>query len=160
MLRSDHRELLVVRQGTFSITKTWYRYLVLVRAVVSCLCWSGQWASGPQQPQTLKCNNINCDFMKKKPAILPARRNLKFILLIWEKQLDWSSEKRGRLLWEKGLGGADSGDGWRSYSLSGFPVTSIFPADHWAELTVVNGESVGAEWYHVGTGCCCRISYL
>jgi len=33
MLRSDHRELLVVRQGTFSITKTWYRYLVLVRAV-------------------------------------------------------------------------------------------------------------------------------
>ena len=36
---------------------------------------------------------------------------------------------------------------------SGFPVTSIFPADHWAELTVVNGESVGAEWYHVGTGC-------
>ena len=83
----------------------------------SCLCWSGQWASGPQQPQTLKCNNINCDLMKKKPAILPARRNLKFILLIWEdvricwSELDWSSERRCRLLWEKGLGGADSGEG-------------------------------------------------
>ena len=70
-----------------------------------------EWASGPQQPQTLKCNNINCDFMKKKPAILPARRNLKFILLIWEEQLDWSSERRGRPLLEKGLGGrAGSGE--------------------------------------------------
>ena len=51
------------------------------------------------------------------------------------------------------VGAADSGEGVvLSLKNSGFPVTSIFPADHWAELTVVNGESVGAEWYHVGTG--------
>ena len=61
----------------------------------------------------------------------------------------------------EGLGGADSGVGVTlSLKNSGFPVTSIFPADHWAELTVVNGESVGAEWYHVGTDGFCRISYL
>ena len=55
-----------------------------------------EWASGPEQPQTLKCNNINCTLMKNKPAIyLPGETwsKLKYHNETWSN-LKYQNEKK------------------------------------------------------------------